>query len=274
MSPMTTSPTSSKILDINALSEFLAHPQIPSLSSTGPVDCIVICASAVLHQATVLFRTLETQPGLTKTLVLCGGIGHSTPLIYDAVSKHPVYHTLALDVGGKSEAQVLEKILKGYFDVAKITSRGCRILVEDRSTNCGANASKTRELLEKEGVQMPKMMIVVQDPTMSLRTVASFDKVFDDITGNRPVVKSAPIFVPRMRDDSDGESVWDVSEIPVEELWEGGRFYDLIMGEIPRLRDDVNGYGPRGKGFIYHVDVPAEIEEAWSRLKVELEASR
>jgi len=35
------------------------------------------------------------------------------------------------------------------------------------------------------------------------------------------------------------------------------------MGEVPRLRDDEQGYGPRGRNFIVHVDFPAEIEAAW-----------
>lgn len=39
-----------------------------------------------------------------------------------------------------------------------------------------------------------------------------------------------------------------------------------ILGEIPRLRDDESGYGPRGKGFITHVDIPNEIEQAFQAL--------
>lgn len=30
-------------------------------------------------------------------------------------------------------------------------------------------------------------------------------------------------------------------------------------GEIPRLRDDVNGYGPKGKKFIAHVNIPDKV---------------
>jgi len=45
------------------------------------------------------------------------------------------------------------------------------------------------------------------------------------------------------------------------------RDYKLIMGEIPRLKDDSNGYGPCGKKFIAHVHVPSEIEEHYNTLK-------
>jgi hypothetical protein len=39
-----------------------------------------------------------------------------------------------------------------------------------------------------------------------------------------------------------------------------------VMGEVPRLRDDADGYGPRGAGFQAHVDVPAEVEAAYAGL--------
>ena len=39
------------------------------------------------------------------------------------------------------------------------------------------------------------------------------------------------------------------------------------MGEVPRLRDDRYGYGPVGKGFIAHVDIPENVEKAFSELK-------
>ncbi|KAL2067599.1 hypothetical protein VTL71DRAFT_2024 [Oculimacula yallundae] len=260
--------------DINMVAKFLAHSQVDSLFLGERVDCVVICASAVLHQASELFRALEFRPDLTKTLVLCGGIGHSTPLIYDAVSKSPIYHKLANDIRGKPEARVLEIILRKHFDVEKITSRGCRILVEDQSTNCGANAARTRELLEEEKLPIPKTMILVQDPTMALRSVASFEKVYEKENGEAGLaVKSAPIFVPRMKNDG-GKISWDVECVEAEELWNVSRFYDLVIGEIPRLRDDDDGYGPKGKGFIVHVDVPAKIEEAWRRLKEEFGGCR
>lgn len=255
--------------DINILSRFLAHPQISDLASS-PVDCITICASAVLYQATKLFEILQTHPHLTKTLVLCGGIGHSTPLIYQAVSQHPIYRSIASDIGGLPEARVLEKILDTFYDVKKNTSQGMKILVEDQSTNCGANASKTRQLLEENGVEAPKIMVIIQDPTMSLRTVASFQKVYQDAEIK---IKNAPIFVPAMRAD---EISWDADEMGVaaNEAWEKERFFGLILGEIPRLRDDIEGYGPNGKGFIVHVDVPDEVEEAWGRLTNTVKGSR
>ena len=50
-------------------------------------------------------------------------------------------------------------------------------------------------------------------------------------------------------------------------MWSMERYITLLMGEIPRLRDDAEGYGPRGRGFIAHVDVPEEVERAFDFLR-------
>ena len=43
-------------------------------------------------------------------------------------------------------------------------------------------------------------------------------------------------------------------------------YITLLLGDISRLRDDENGYGPKGKGFIPHVDIPPEVEKAFQLL--------
>ena len=48
--------------------------------------------------------------------------------------------------------------------------------------------------------------------------------------------------------------------------WPHERWVALVMGEVPRLRDDADGYGPRGRGFQAHVDVPPEVEAAYAAL--------
>ena len=63
--------------------------------------------------------------------------------------------------------------------------------------------------------------------------------------------------------DGDGlryiRSVWG--------MWDMDRYLTLLMGEIPRLRDDAQGYGPNGKGYIAHVDIPADVIWAFERLQ-------
>lgn len=38
------------------------------------------------------------------------------------------------------------------------------------------------------------------------------------------------------------------------------------MGVIPRLRDDEDGCGPKGRGFIAHTDIPEGAEKAYPEL--------
>ncbi|CAP97969.1 hypothetical protein E8E15_011522 [Penicillium rubens] len=258
--------------DINLLSEFLSDNQLPDLSTTSPVDCIVICASAVLHSAEVLFKTLQQKPSLTKALVLCGGIGHSTELLYNAVKSHPVFSQIAHEIQGLPEAKVLERILDQFFDRSLITKEGCQVLLEPRSTNCGQNASFSRRVLDEAGFRAPATCIIIQDPTMMLRTRASFEKAYE---GTRSLVSiiSCPVFVPHVQLSRNGVIEY-TDTLPPSELWSQNRFLELIMGEIPRLRDDKDGYGPRGRGFIAHVDVPSDVETAWSRLQVVTGSSR
>ena len=50
-------------------------------------------------------------------------------------------------------------------------------------------------------------------------------------------------------------------------MWEIDRYISLLMGEIPRLSDDENGYGPKGKRFIAHVDLSEEVKKAFLELQ-------
>ena len=49
-------------------------------------------------------------------------------------------------------------------------------------------------------------------------------------------------------------------------MWDMERYISLLMGEIPRLTDNENGYGPKGKNFIAHVDIPTEVRSAFEQL--------
>lgn len=256
------------VADINAVSEYLCDSEIDDLSYVHPVDCIVICASEVLYGAEIIFKILQERPALTKCLILYGGIGHSTKLLYAAMLRHPRYSSLAAEIQGLPEARVLEKILDGFFERSAITSQGCQILIEDQSTNCGQNAWFTRRVLDQAGFSAPKTMIINQDPTMMLRSKASFRRVYQDVPSAVSFL-SCPVFIPKVQLDrtNDEPAVgWDAIGTSTFGRWSLERFIELILGEIPRLRENENGYGPCGRDFIAHVDVPNEIEMAWSRL--------
>ncbi|KAI5201373.1 hypothetical protein E4T39_05293 [Aureobasidium subglaciale] len=175
-------------------------------------------------------------------------------------------------IDGIPEAQVMEKILDECFSGPDIRHSGVKVLVEDQSTNCGANALETRKLLQKNGISVSRgKVLIIQDPTMSLRTKASFEKAFED---DEVIFEACPTFAPKVI-EVDGRLRFDES-VGVEEanLWEMDRFLGLILGEVARLGDDENGYGPRGKGFIGHVDVPDVVLEAYGRLEKVVHANR
>ena len=44
------------------------------------------------------------------------------------------------------------------------------------------------------------------------------------------------------------------------------RYVSLLLGEIQRLTDDENGYGPKGADFIAHVDIPEGVQAAYRQL--------
>ncbi|KAI3392480.1 hypothetical protein diail_5672 [Diaporthe ilicicola] len=252
--------------DVNTISRFISQEDIPDLRNFEPVDTVVLCVCSVLLSSETVFEIIRDRPEITKTLVLCGGIGHSTTYIYDAVARHPRFKKIAPEIQDLPEAQVLLAIFNRFFAPEFSVERPPpRILAEDRSTTCATNAVETRRLLEANGVPAPASVVVVQDPTMVRRTVACFERVYEDMP-NPPKFVGCPIFVPLVGSDDNDKLVYTAPGIAPELIWGVDRFLDLVMGEIPRLRDDKNGYGPNGNHSIVHVDIPPEVEEAWKRL--------
>jgi hypothetical protein len=256
----------SQFADINTVSRFISQEDIPDLRKIEPVDTIILCVCSVLLSSETVFEIIRERPGITKTLVLCGGIGHSTTLIYEAVARHPRFSSIAPEIQGLPEAQVLLAIFNRFFAPGFTAEQPPpRILAEDRSVTCHTNASETRKLLEASEVPTPVSAVVVQDPTMVRRTVACFERVYEDLA-NPPKFVGCPVFVPLVGPDGNGKLVYTAPDIPQGLMWSMDRFLDLAIGEYPRLRDDENGYGPNGNHTIVHVDIPPEVEEAWKRL--------
>ncbi|GAB2859434.1 YdcF family protein [Nocardioides pacificus] len=116
-----------------------------------------------------------------------------------------------------------------------------RVLLERHSTNCGNNVTLARDLAHRHGLR-PRTVALVQESTMQRRMDAVFRLEWPEAV---PINRPAP----------DGRGTWPRD-----------RWISLVMGEVPRLRDDEHGYGPRGRGFIAHVDVPDEVEAAYTAL--------
>ena len=249
----------SQIADLNAIAAFLAQDDLGALDgaalarATGSptADALVLLGNSVLHTAERAFEAFAA--GAARWLVIAGGIGHSTAFLRDALAAHPRYRdALGPDL---PEAELLARVAGRHFGLDP-----ARLVLETESTNCGDNAVKTRAALTRRGLA-PRTLVLVQDPTMQRRTGASFARVYADAPEVRLVNHAA--FAPAL--EGVGEDV-RLAGPPRAGLWPVERFFSLAMGEVPRLRDDPAGYGPRGRGFIAHVDVPPEVEAAHGRL--------
>lgn len=164
--------------------------------------------------------------GRAERLMVVGGHGHTTDLWLSLVGAEP----------GRTEASVMAEHLAREHGLTDV-------LVEDRSTNCGDNVRRAHAL---GGTLSPRSVALVQDPSMQRRVDAVFRLVWPTATAvNLPAAPPRAGLTPH---------------------WPDERWRQLVTGEVPRLRDDADGYGPRGAGHQAHVDVPDAVEAAYAEL--------
>lgn len=253
-------------LDLKILIEFLARRDISALTPEAlnsrygipSVDLLIYVAGstrpAVVEPIAEAFRL-----GLAKQIMVVGGKGHTTDQLRNGFKNHPVYCSVPTD--DRAEADMVGDLLTMHLGIS-----ADKILIENLSTNCGKNAEYALDVARKAGA-IPASAILVQDPAMQRRTLESFKHAW---RGEETEFVSFAPFVPRVGTLADTLCFVDASH---EELHSVGHLLELAMGEIPRLRDDENGYGPRGAGFFGHIEIPEEIEAAFTRLLEEYSSS-
>lgn len=237
---------------VNILGEFCGPRDIPCLEKKAlldrygieKADVFVLFGGSVLAGGDVLAEAAEA--GIARYYIIVGGEGHTT----QALRKNMQEVLPGVKTEGLPEALLFDLYLQAR------TGRSADYL-ECRSTNCGNNITNLLALLEKEGIECSSM-ILCQDASMQRRMAAGLEKYRKDI---RAVNYAAcrPVMA-----EKDGEPVF-LTEI--KGMWEPMRYIGLLMGEIERLSDTESGYGPRGKGFIAHVDIPDRVQEAFERLR-------
>jgi hypothetical protein len=266
--------------DANIVAAYLGQTAgTPNIDIGDASTAVVLVGSGILPTMRAVFDHLSDIDVVSPvTLVLCGGIGHSTPLLRTAIcTAYPSISKTVLE--DLPEARIFEKAMRmGWPELCGRIDRGeIGLLVEEQSTNCGANANLAVEVMFRNRIS-PERLIVVQDPTMMRRTIASFDKAYDSLklqipeSSFRPDIIPWSTFTPHLLFEKE-EIKWDITDfydrnVSLSELWTLDRFLGLIIGEISRLNDDEDGYGPKGKGFIGHINIPEEVLESWKRLRV------
>ena len=274
--------------DADALAQYLAGPVRSILcggachpapaESAGPPHAIVLCGSAVLPLlplcAAEFWKARESwcekdKESTLPRLFITGGVGHSTELLHAAVSSDPAAAAAAKKVatfltlegpaadGMEPEAMVTARIL--HFSHGIPTDS---FALEARSTNGGHNAELTvPHVLAWAQVMCPESdslrVLLFQEPTMLRRSHHSFEKHF--LAASTPVLLESKSTTPYL--GIFGESK-PLAGLP----WTPERYLGLLLGEVPRLTDGPEGYGPKGRNFITHCDIPDHVRAAYTAL--------
>lgn len=219
-------------------------PGVARVASTQ-VDVAVLFGGSILAGGEVLADAMRAD--VARAYVIVGGAGHTTETLRErARAVWP-----RIDVApGAAEAEIFDAYLREYHGMSAD-------LLETRSTNCGNNITYLLELLESKGITAESFLLM-QEATMMRRMVAG-------LRFHRPdaAVLAYATYAARVVADSGSLSYEDE---PLG-MWGIERYRTLLMGEVPRLRDDASGYGPKGAGWIAHVDIPRDVEDAFTRLR-------
>ena len=230
------------IRDINELSQ----EKLLEYYGIRQADVMVLFGGSVLAGGDVLAEAIKNK--IAKKYIIVGGAGHTTETLRQIIhQEYPEIETRDLP-----EAEIFQRYLKTVY--------GCKAdYLETQSTNCGNNITYLLDLLREKNIGF-KSIILSQDASMQRRMAAGLKKyVQEDIV----IINYATYTVNVL---SAGEELCYEKEI--HGMWTIDRYVNLLMGEIPRLTDDENGYGPNGKNFIAHVDVPETVKIAFEELKL------
>ncbi|WP_048001043.1 YdcF family protein [Lactiplantibacillus herbarum] len=200
------------------------------------VDGLVLCGNSVPVTATIASQLAQYYQ--LPTIIIAGGIGHATKYLRQNLH---VENDL-------SEAQMMAELVRhgGYQG---------EIQLDQTSTNTGSNATNARDLAPNTW----QHVLLVQDPLLARRTALTFSANWD-----------SSIQLSRYQPDSLQLATLQPFQLTTQQYqnaWPAAYFTELLLGELQRLADTPTGYGPNGKGFIPHVEIPATVMTAFDFLQ-------
>ncbi|MDH6364134.1 uncharacterized SAM-binding protein YcdF (DUF218 family) [Enterococcus sp. PF1-24] len=235
------------IAEWNQLLNFLAAKE----ELTLPKYDLAILAGNSLPYLTQACADLYHQ-GVVNKILLTGGIGHATSKLKSNFQK------LGFDFQeNMSEAEVNACYL---MEAAEIPEEA--LLLEKTSTNSGENALFSLEILQAEKF-IPQQVLLLQDPLLQRRLQATFAKDWQNQPTN--FTNCVPV-IPKLKAVSE-QFIFE-NQI-FNDAWDSDYFINLSLGEIPRLQNDANGYGPNGKDYIVAVEIPEIVLTAFENLQKE-----
>ncbi|WP_125708888.1 YdcF family protein [Lacticaseibacillus porcinae] len=232
---------------INILARFLGPRDVPKLSQVAfqktighsKVDVCALFGGSIIAGVDVLAEAMQHH--VAKHYVIVGGYGHTTEKLFAQVAQlYPEVTPV------ESEAELFSQILQLKYGLSVDA-------LETKSTNCGNNITNLLTLVAAHNWPCESVLLM-QDATMQLRMHATMNKVAPAVQ----VVDYATYQVTVTDDLRYGA-------VP-EGMWAMHHYLTLLCGELPRLRDDANGYGPQGKNYLAHVHIPDAVERAWQTL--------
>ncbi|OUM58020.1 hypothetical protein PIROE2DRAFT_16815 [Piromyces sp. E2] len=206
---------------------------------------MVLFGGSIIAGGDVLAKAIKDQ--VAKTYIIVGGAGHTTETLRQKVHKeYPEIKT-----AGLSEAEIFQQYIKINYN--------CEAnYLETESTNCGNNITYLLDLIKAKNITCHSI-ILCQDATMQNRMEAKLRK---DMSHALTIINYASYAAVV---EYTNENLHFSTSI--HGMWDMERYVNLLMGEIPRLSDNEHGYGPKGKNFIDHVDIPEKVIQAFELLK-------
>ena len=208
------------------------------------VDVMVLFGGSILCGGDVLAQAMRNK--IAKEYIIVGGAGHTTETLRQLV--HREYPRIITE--NLPEAEIFSCYLKEVYQLEVDA-------IETRSTNCGNNITNMIALLEEKKINW-KSIILCQDATMQHRMEAGLRKYAPE----KLIINYASYHVKVCCQEAELQY-----QTQIHGIWKMDRYVNLLMGEIPRLADNAEGYGPNGKKFICHVDIPENVQEAFELLK-------
>lgn len=247
--------------DLNTISAWLAFDNLGAGDSRRQAlesaDAIVWFGNQVV--ATIA-EAANSCAATRAPLILSGGKGHSTPQLLDNL-RNSEFASLVTDgsiTTAMAEAEKAAVVATRAFAIPP-----SRLLLERESKNCGENARFCQWLLADGGF-VSETVILVQDPTMQRRSFHTWLRAAGQARRVGARLYSHSTFVPQV-EPGPGDLPQFI-ESQRSGTWSIERYVGLLLGEIDRLRDDANGYGPNGRNYFDHVDIPIDVWESYTRV--------
>lgn len=239
---------------MNILGHFCGCRTLESLAQTAliektgckKVDVLVLFGGSILAGGDVFAQAMIED--VAHHYIIVGGYGHTSDCLFKQMAEE-IPGILQPEI--QSEAELFAKYLAIKYHLTPD-------YLETKSTNCGNNITYLLQLLADKKIKMTSILMI-QDATMQLR----MDATLRNQVTHQPLILNYASYKASVVVEKNAL----VFEQAIPGMWEIEHYRTLLMGEIPRLYDTSEGYGPKGKQFIDHVDIPKDVLQAYASLK-------